>query len=148
MQLAYQVEERTAALRVVKQAEGQLRESEERFRQVAEHVQEVFWMTDVETDELIYISPAYEAIWGRSCADWLLSAMNWADTIHPDDRERIVAAAQAKQMSGTYNETYRILRPDGTLRWIQDRAFPVHNEAGHIYRVVGIAEDITERRRG
>jgi PAS domain S-box-containing protein len=146
VQLAYQVEERTTTLRVVKQAEGQLRESEERFRQVAEHVQEVFWMTDVVTAELIYVSPAYETIWGRSCADLAPAAMNWTDTIYPDDRMRIVAAAQTKQLSGTYNETYRILRPDGTLRWIQDRAFPVHNEAGQIYRVVGIAEDITERR--
>jgi len=146
MQLAFQVEERTAALRVVKQAEGQLRESEERFRQVAEHVQEVFWMTDVVTAELIYVSPAYETIWGRSCADLAPAAMNWTDTIYPDDRVRIVAAAQTKQLSGAYNEIYRILRPDGTLRWIQDRAFPVHNEAGQIYRVVGIAEDITERR--
>src|SRR5258707_1246232 len=65
VQLAYQVEERTVALRIVKQAESQLRESEERFRQVAEHVQEVFWMTDLETGRLIYSSPAYTAIWGR-----------------------------------------------------------------------------------
>jgi len=122
-----------------------LRESEERFRQLAENIREVFWMSDTSKDEIIYVSPGYETIWGRTCQSLYDSARDWMEAIHEEDRERVLRALE-KQVSGEYDEIYRIVRPDGSIRWIHDRAFPVRNEAGEVYRVTGIAEDITERK--
>jgi PAS domain S-box-containing protein len=130
-----------------KLAEDALRESEERFRQIAETIQEVFWITDTEKHQVLYVSPAYERIWGRSCVSLQSSPQNWVESIHPDDRDRVLHAAKTRQTDGTYDEEYRIIRPDGAQRWIRDRAFPVHNGQGEIYRVVGVAQDITERKR-
>lgn len=129
-----------------KRAEENLRENEERFRQLAENIQEVFWMTDLGKNEMIYISPGYEKIWGRPCAELYRNARLWLEAIHPDDRARIASAIKSKQPFGNYDEEYRIVRPDRSLRWIRDRAFPVANAEGQIYRVVGIAEDITRQR--
>jgi PAS domain S-box-containing protein len=103
-------------------------------------------MTDIQKNETIYVSPGYEAIWGRSCQRLYESARDWVDAIHEEDRERVLKAALEKQVLGKYDEEYRIVRPDGSVRWIHDRAFPVRNEAGEVYRVTGIAEDITERK--
>ena len=130
-----------------KQAEKVLRDSEERFRQFAENIGEVFWMTDVSKKEMIYVSPAYEEIWGRTVEELYASPREWMHAIHVEDRQRITDAALTKQVSGKYDEVYRILRPDGAIRWIQDRAFPIQDESGKVYRVVGIAEDITERKQ-
>ncbi len=128
------------------QAQQATRESEERFRQIAENIHEVFWMTDFAKQTMLYISPAYEAIWGRTCESLYQSSLNWVEALHPEDRARVMEAAVTKQAQGKYDETYRIVRPDGTLRWIHDRAFPIRGESGEIYRVVGVAEDITERK--
>ncbi len=128
-----------------KQAEDALRESEERFRQLAENIQEVFWISDSTKNQVFYVSPAYETIWGLSCASLYASPKTWLESIHPDDRERVLEAA-TRQTGGTYDEEYRILRPDGSLRWIRDRAFPVQNASGETYRVVGVARDISERK--
>ncbi|MGK7875248.1 MAG: PAS domain S-box protein [Xenococcaceae cyanobacterium] len=131
-----------------KQAEKMLRESEERFRQLAENIQQVFWIAETDLSEILYISPAYEKIWGRTCESLYEQPSSFTDTIHPEDRDRVIVAIEEKQKKGReIDEEYRILRPDGSLRWIRDRAFPVQNEAGEVYRVVGIAEDITERKR-
>jgi len=127
-------------------AEEALRESEERFRQLAENIQEVFWLTDPAKNRVLYISPAYETIWGRARAEVYASARSWVDAVHPEDRDAVLRALTSKQMDGTYSEEYRIVRPDGSIRWIHDRAFPIRNGAGDIYRVVGVAQDITERK--
>ncbi len=129
-----------------RRAEGALRESEERFRQMAENIREVFWMTDPEKNRIIYISPGYEQIWGRTCQSLYAEPRSWLAAIHPDDRDRVLEAALTKQVSGEYDEEYRIVRPDRSIRWIQDRAFPIRDESGKIYRVTGIAEDITDRK--
>ena len=113
------------------------------FRQLVEQIREVFWVTDVSKTRLIYISPGYEAIWGRSCASLYAWPQNWLEAIHPEDRERVREAAISKQASNEYDEIYRIVRPDGSIRWIHDRAFLVRNEAGEGDRVVGVADDIT-----
>ena len=124
-----------------------LRTSEERFRQLAENINEVFWITDPDKHQMLYISPAYEKIWGRTCASLYQAPQTWLEAIHPDDRNRILHAAATKQPEGTYDETYRIVRPDKSERWVHDRAFPIRNPAGQVYRLVGTAEDITERRK-
>jgi PAS domain S-box-containing protein len=129
-----------------KHAQEALRDSEERFRQVAENIREVFWMSDLEKNCMIYVSPGYQQIWGRTCESLYQSPRSWLEALHPLDRERILSAALTKQASGDYNEEYRIVRPDGSIRWIHDRAFPVRDPNGKIYRITGIAEDITERK--
>lgn len=123
-----------------------LKESEERFRQIAENISGAFWITDTSKEEMLYISPVYESIWGRPCEDLYKKPKAWMDAILPDDRE-MVTEALSKQPSGEYDETYRIMRPDGSVRWIRDRAFPIKNESGEVYRISGIAEDITEQRK-
>jgi len=126
----------------------QLRASEERFREVAETIQEVFWVTDPAKNRMLYVSPAYERIWGRTCASLYESPRAWIDAIHPDDRARVRKAAENEQgKPGAYDETYRILRPDGSVCWIRDRAFPVFDAAGEVLRIVGTAEDVTNRRQ-
>ncbi len=125
------------------EAERAVREGQERFRQLAEHVREVFWITDPTKQHMLYISPGYEEIWGRSCDSLYASPQSWLDAIHPEDRARVFDAATHKQAIGTYDEQYRILRPDGATRWICDRAFPIRDSSGVVYRIVGFAEDIT-----
>jgi PAS domain S-box-containing protein len=127
--------------------EDKMRVSEERFRQVMEHIREVFWMADPRLHQILYISPAYEEIWGRTCASLYATPRDWLEAVHPDDRERVAQAALTKQTRGEYHEVYRIVRPDGSVRWIEDRAFPVRNEKGEVYRFAGIAEDITVRKQ-
>jgi two-component system, cell cycle sensor histidine kinase and response regulator CckA len=133
-----------------KQAEEELRESELKFRQIAENIREVFWVTDPAKQQMVYVSPAYENIWGRTCQSLYDAPGTWLEAIHPDDRERVLEAALTKQTietSAVYDEEYRIIKPDKTVIWIHDRAFPIRNGAGEIYRIVGIAEDITEKRK-
>jgi PAS domain S-box-containing protein len=139
-----QVAERTAQLTATHE---ELQSSDQRFRQLAENIHEVFWMTDPVKNQMLYISPAYETIWGRTCESAYKSNLNWREAIHPDDRLHVLEAIATKQARGDYDETYRITRPDGSVRWIQDRAFPVRNEAGQVFRMVGTAEDITKHRR-
>jgi two-component system, cell cycle sensor histidine kinase and response regulator CckA len=125
-------------------SEEALRQSEERFRQLAENIQEVFWMSNANSHQLLYVSPAYEKVWGRSLAS-LYANQTWMETIHPSDRNRVQTAYFEKALLG-YEQKYRIIRPDGSIRWIWDRGFPIVNN-GEVHRVVGIAEDISERQQ-
>jgi PAS domain S-box-containing protein len=129
------------------QAEEALRESETRFRQVAENISAVFWLCNPEETLMHYVSPAYEKIWGCSCDSLYAEPMSWMDSVHPDDRERIAEDERLHSVDSRRDRTYRIVRPDGSLRWIRSRAFPVGDEKGKLIRVAGIAEDITERKR-
>ncbi len=130
-----------------KRSEATLREHEERFRQLAENIREVFWMTTPDKNQMLYVSPAYEEIWGRSCESLYADPRGWLAAIHPEDRPRVERAALTQQVSGAYHEEYRILQPDGSLRWIRDRAFPIRDDAGTVYRLAGIAEDISEEKQ-
>jgi PAS domain S-box-containing protein len=129
-----------------KRAQEALQDSEERFRQLADNIREVFWMSSADKGQIIYVSPAYEEIWGQSCNSLYASPRNWIEAIHPDDRKDVLESALTKQITGEYDEVYRIIRPDGSVRWIQDRAFPIRDTSGKIYRIVGIADDITKRK--
>ncbi|MDR3703184.1 MAG: PAS domain S-box protein [Candidatus Sulfopaludibacter sp.] len=130
-----------------KLAESALQSSEEKFRQLAENIREVFWMMSPEGREVLYVSPAYEAVWGRTCESLYQNPMSWAEAIHPDDGER-AHQIFARQLRGeTVDSEYRIRTPDGREKWIRDRAFPVRDRAGQLIRVAGIAEEFTERKR-
>lgn len=124
---------------------GELRASEERFRQMAENIHEVFWMIDPNQKQILYVSPACEQIWGCSRQSLYENPQCLASAIHPDDRDRVMSFIE-KNTRAEYDREYRILRPDGSICWIRDRAFPIHNDEGEIYRIVGIAEDITQRK--
>jgi PAS domain S-box-containing protein len=130
-----------------KEAQEALQASEERFRQLATHIREVFWMSNADKSKMIYVSPAYEEIWGQSCSSLYASPRNWVDAIHPEDRDQVLESASTKQAAGNYDEIYRIIRPDGSIRWIHDRAFPIRDASGNIYRIVGTADDITKRQQ-
>ncbi len=94
----------------------------------------------------MYVSPAYEKVWGRSCQSLLEQPESWIDNVHPDDRE-LTAKAVKQQLSGEpASAEYRILRPDGSVRWIWDRSFTVYDDQGKVQFYGGIAEDITERK--
>ena len=131
-----------------KRAEAALRENEGRFRQVTETIDQVFWMTTTDKKQMLYISPGYERIWGRTCQSLYDSPATWVEAVHPADRPQWGLAADAsKQAAGEYNVEYRILRPDGSERWIHDRAFPVRDASGNVLRITGVAEDVTDRKR-
>jgi PAS domain S-box-containing protein len=131
-----------------RQAEAELEESEERFRQLAEHVQEVFWMTTADGGRIIYVSPAYEEIWGRTPENLYEHPEAWLEAIHDADRERVATAFRSPELAtGGFSEEYRIVRPDGSVRWIRDRGFPVRDADGEVYRIAGIAQDITALKR-
>jgi PAS domain S-box-containing protein len=115
------------------------------LKQMANVMNEVMWITDINKHKIIYISPGYEKIWGSTAQSLYDAPMSFINAIHPDDRDRVVAAF-AKQVDGTYSETYRIIRPDGELRWIQDRSYPPTPSEDGTLCVVGIAQDITEQR--
>lgn len=129
-----------------KRAEEALRESEYRFRQVTETIDEVFWLTDVTKNTMIYISPAYEKIWGRKCAALYENPHSWLEAVHAEDRDRVIAGLPS-QRNGIYDIEYRITQPGGAVRWIHDRAFPIRDTSGAVYRIAGVAEDITARRQ-
>jgi PAS domain S-box-containing protein len=130
-----------------KQAEQDLRLSEERFLQLANNIQEVFWITDAASGEDIYISPASKTIWGRSVETMLHDSNVFLETIQPEDRPAVVRTIE-KQRGGENTEIeYRITLPDGSVRWVWDRAFPVFDEEGRVVRLAGIAADITERKQ-
>ena len=130
-----------------KRADDERRETELRFRQVTENISEVFWLTDPSKNAMLYVSPAYERIWGRSVEALYSSPRDWLEAMHPEDRHRVREAAETIQATGNYDEEYRIVRPDGSVRWIRDRAFPVRDDDRGTVRVAGIAEDITEHKR-
>lgn len=131
-----------------KYAEEVLRESELRFRQLAENIRDVFFISAPDMSQFFYISPAYEEVWGRSCASLYEWPRLFLEQIHPDDRAEILHGL-ARQMRGgeDLNVECRLSRDDGSERWIKIRAFAVRGAQGAIYRLTGIVEEITERKR-
>ncbi len=127
------------------QAKQALADSEEKFRQIAENIEEVFWLKD--QGQILYISPAYEKVWGRSCQSLYDNPESFMDVVHEDDKQNVINGFEKLTQSGVFNETYRIRKPDGQVRWIWARTFPVsHPDTGtpQIKRWAGIAEDVTE----
>jgi PAS domain S-box-containing protein len=123
-----------------------LSESETRIRQIAENLREVVWISDPTLTTCFYINPAFERVWRRPLATVYENARTLLEMVHPDDRERVDAAMEGYSR-GEYRLRFRIVRPSGDVRWVSARAAGVRDEGGKIYRVVGTAEDITERKR-
>jgi PAS domain S-box-containing protein len=123
-----------------------LRESERRFRELAENIHEVFFLTDPASDRILYISPAYETVWGRSCDELYADSTSWLASVHADDLPKVLASLRERETTGRFDLEYRISRTDGAIRWIRSRGFPIRDEQGKICRIAGVAEDITERK--
>ncbi|MFN8610715.1 MAG: PAS domain S-box protein [Vulcanimicrobiota bacterium] len=127
-------------------AESALVESESRLRQIADNLQDVFWLTDPDKKRILFVSSAYERVWGQSCQELYDQPHTWLDSIHEEDRPGVVEALPAQALGG-YDLTYRIRTRGGEERWIHDRAFPISDENGKVFRVAGVAADITRERR-
>ncbi|MDC0832883.1 PAS domain S-box protein [Geitlerinema sp. CS-897] len=130
-----------------RQAEEALRDSEAKFRQMAEHIQDVFWLFSAPMGKLLYVSPAYERIWQRSPADLYTDPESWLESVHPDDFALMLTVLDRERRGQGSRQEYRIYRPDGELRWISSRTFPIYDERGEVVRMAGIAEDVTDRKR-
>lgn len=130
-----------------KQTQEELRSRDEQFRQLTENIHEVFFLTVPDLSKMLYISPAYEEVWGRTVKSLYEHPQSWLESVHPEDGDRILAALthhiQDKQV---FEEEYRIIRPDHSVRWVWVRAFHVLNQASSSERIAGIAEDVTERK--
>jgi len=131
----------------LREAHKALVESEGRLRQLASNIQEVFWMSNAALTEIAYVSPAYEDVWGRSCASLLEQPRSLIDAVHEEDRVRVENALNATHPGWTgFDEEFRVVWPDESIRWIWGRAFPVRDEKNVVYRIAGVALDITKRR--
>jgi PAS domain S-box-containing protein len=129
-----------------RQSEKTLESTEEKFRQMAENINEVFWMSSADLSEVLYISPVYQQIWGRTCESLYTNPNSFLEAIHPEDRERVIANLQ-QNIKTEFDIEYRIIWPDGTVRWIWDRSVPIYNQVGEVYRRAGIAQDISDRKQ-
>jgi PAS domain S-box-containing protein len=127
--------------------ESELSVSVLRFQQMADSIRDVFFLGEADSNRMLYVNPAYEEIWGRSRASLYANPESWADSVHPDDRASTREKYKEGMSTGKFEYEYRIVRPDGAVRWIQLRGFPVRDDAGRIVRIAGVAEDITERKQ-
>ena len=129
-----------------KQAEEDLRASEERFRQMAENIKEAFIVVELPSNRALYLSRMWEDISGRTLESAHRDSRPWTDAIHPDDRASVHMAQNAIERGEPVAHVFRVVRPDGSLRWARARTFPVRDTDGHVYRLVGLVEDITQIR--
>ncbi len=129
-----------------KQAEARLLASEVRFREVIETIAEVIWIWEAATGSIVYVSPNFERVWGRKREELYGATAVWTEAVHAEDREGVRATFGSSFPAGRTDQTFRIVRPDGAVRWIRDQAFAVRDADGRVVRIVGAAEDVTERK--
>ncbi len=126
---------------------AQLRDSEIRFREIAEHTRDIFWVHEWPDEHISYVSPAFETMTGIPCADVCRDKQVWNRMIHAEDRESARRGFTEGVQTGHFSQEYRIVRSDGAVRWAEDIGTAIRDAQGHIYRVVGIVRDITERKQ-
>jgi PAS domain S-box-containing protein len=129
-----------------KLAEEALRESEERFQEMARNIEEIFWTLDAENMKVLYVNPAYETITGRSCESLEEDPKSYEEVIHPEDRVRVLSRLSESVQTGQLDEEFRITKPDGAIRWVWVRGFPVRDSAGIVRRLVGTTQDVSARK--
>lgn len=130
-----------------KRAEEARREAENRFRQMAENIHEIFWVMDIKEERFLYISPGYEAVWGQTCLSLYEHPRSWIESVHPEDRPDVFENLEQCRKGVFTDLEFRILRPDRSVRWIRNRAFPNKDQEGDNSRIAGLLEDISERKR-
>jgi PAS domain S-box-containing protein len=129
-----------------KLAEQRLLQSEARFRQFADKLQDVIWIVDRQSDRLEYVSPSFETVWGIPCESLYRDRHLFFESVHPEDRERLRRRTEMQRQSHSGGTEYRIVRPDGAVRWIRDRVFTLQGVDGGWSLLAGISEDVTDRR--
>lgn len=129
-----------------KRLEESTRRSEERLRLITETIREVFWMADVELRESLYVSPAFERVWGLPVGELRANAKVFLDAIHEEDRPRVFTDLAARREGRPFTHEYRVVQPSGEVRWVWDQGFPVFDAGGAVTHYVGVAQDITERK--
>nr|WP_314541596.1 response regulator [uncultured Massilia sp.] len=134
------------ALLRMRQTQNALRDSEERFRQLTDNIEDVFWMFSVPARALEYVSPAYATIWGRSVDSIEREPHSWLDAVHVDDRAYVEALWGALQQTPHYDAEFRVMMPGGGVRWVRDRLFPVRDRRDEVYRVARVTSDVTRRK--
>jgi PAS domain S-box-containing protein len=134
------------ALLRMRQTQNALRDSEERFRQLTDNIEDVFWMFSVPGRALEYVSPAYARNWGRSAESLEHEPGSWLDAVHPEDRGYIEGMWRGLQANPHYEAEFRIVLGDGSTRWVRDRLFPVRDARDEVYRVARVTSDITRRK--
>jgi PAS domain S-box-containing protein len=134
------------ALMRMRQTQSALRDSEERFRQLTDNIEDVFWMFTVPDGALVFVSPAYSSIFGRVAGELGSTHDDWLAAVHPDDRMAVQQRWRAADAYATYDEEFRVVAEDGGVRWVRDRLFPVRNARDDVYRVARVTSDITRRR--
>ncbi len=130
-----------------RRSEEELKQWQERFRQLAEQSSDMFWFSSVSPRKILYVSPAVERIWGVTAEHFCSDPQAWLGSIHPDDRER-VEQAFARWIQGAtprYEQEYRIRRPDGSIAWVLDSGTIIRDAAGTNAGLSGVVKDITER---
>jgi PAS domain S-box-containing protein len=121
-------------------------EREQLFRDMAENITEVFWLTDYQANRILYMSPQYEQVFGRTVESVYEVPGSWTDNIHPEDRPGIIEKFRQLAPAGEFDEEYRVVHPDGRLVWVRDRAFPIRDEQGNVLRIAGLSQDITREK--
>ncbi|MDB5936532.1 MAG: hybrid sensor histidine kinase/response regulator [Massilia sp.] len=134
------------ALLRLQQTRADLKNSEERFRQLAANIDDVFWMFSLHDNALLYVSAAYDAMWGRDSAVLASAPGDWVGAVHPDDRDALMRRWDGLREDGAYDEEYRVAQPDGAMRWVRDRAFVVKDAMEQPYRIARITSDISGRK--
>lgn len=126
--------------------ESSKKEREQLFRDMAENISEVFWLTDWELNKVLYISPRYESLYGSSVQELYHDSRSWVKNIHPEDLEFATTQFRLFGSTGEYDIEYRLVMKDGSIKWVRDRSYPVLDANGKIVRVAGITEEITDRK--
>ncbi len=137
----------TETRRERRKTQDQLKEVSEKLYLVTETIQDVFWMSSPSDGEIVYLSPAFEKIWGRSRNEFRKLPQSLTDTVHPEDRQRFLDSCGKHAEGKAYIAEYRILRPDGSVRWIYDRGYPIYNSTGQVMIMTGVARDITPQKQ-
>jgi PAS domain S-box-containing protein len=149
-ELKKKITELEGKLSLAGQKESFLQQKSDWFQDIAENISEVFWVGSPDWQKVHYISHAYEEVWGRTCESLYENPASWLDAVDTEDRQKVLATIENKS-SGDLADVnfpeYRVIRPDGSIRWIHARAYPIYDEQGKVKRIAGIAEDITKRKQ-
>jgi PAS domain S-box-containing protein len=157
-ELEQRVEVQTAELRELigqlqgeiarrQEVESALRQSEDRLESILGSLNDVVWSASAQSGELLYLNPAFERIYGRSRQEFFENPELWRGVVHPEDSDRVRLFFEALLVQGSQDVEYRIIRPNGEVRWLEDRAHLLYDATRQGFRMDGVARDITERKQ-